>query len=668
MSNIHAAAVIRKACDNHVRWLLPALFLAALVLRVWALDWSLPYVEHPDEPVLVDTVLRAMRNGDPNPHFFLYPSLPFYLRAAVMQVYLWLGVDQHISGSPQALPVTTHFFTTIPNLFIWFRALTAILGALTVPALYVLGRKLSDWRAGLLAALGLMVAPFHVEHSHYVTNDVPTGLWVVLTLIGASGIRTDQHWRHYIFAGAMAGLAASTKYQAGMVALALIVAHALAWRERSVRALPRLVAGAATALVAFLATTPYALLDWPHFIADLRFNAVHYASGSHGDFTGKWQLGEYAAFFWTKALMPSGAIITAFGLPLLLVRLPGRSVLLLLGAVIPTLLVLLLQSVHFTRNLMPIIPLLILIAAMSAVAIADFLKKASVRRLTLCAVTLALIVPQALETRWLLRYWSRPFTMADAAEFLQTLPRGMLSAVEMNPVQWAGDPAVLPVERITEHSIDWFRSRGFRYLVLNSDHRQGDDPAIYQQLLDQAEVLRIYPERRLGVQPGPGGAILDLGEHPERIPFVRQRVRFGEIIELLGYEMQAGEPRSRITPLEGANVHELAAGQSLQINMYWRALAPVAVDYTLFIHVINQTGERVAQRDLPLRYGDYPTSRWRQGELVIDRADLVLPPLPPGQYQLKIGLYDAASGNSLMPQTSHGDSISGPMLTILTIR
>jgi hypothetical protein len=203
--------------------------------------------------------------------------------------------------------------------------------------------------------------------------------------------------------------------------------------------------------------------------------------------------------------------------------------------------------------------------------------------------------------------------------------------------------AIFPVERVTDHSLDWYRANGFRYLVVNDDLRSEADRAAYAELLAGAEPLVTFPPRSAGVQPGPSGAILDLGERPELMGFAPHTIRFGEAIELLGYEIRPGEPRSRITPLEGADERELDAGQPVQINLYWRGLAATSVDYVLFIHVVDERGERVFQRDLPLRYEDYPSSRWRPGELVIDKADLPLPALPPGEYRLLIGVYDPAS-------------------------
>jgi prepilin signal peptidase PulO-like enzyme (type II secretory pathway) len=350
----------------------------------------------------------------------------------------------------------------------------------------------------------------------------------------------------------------------------------------------------------------------------------------------------------------------------LLWRFPRQS-LVLLVVVVAEMVLLMSQAVNFVRNVLPIFPLMLLVAAAGAVALADQLRRPALQQTALLLLVLALLGPQIYWTTWLLRYWSRPHTMVAAAETLRSLPRGMRAAVETHPTFWNGDPIVFPSPRLAEHPLDWYRANGFRYLIVNKDfYSTPEERTVYENMLSTAQPVLQLPDRKAAIQLGPAGALLDLGEHPERMPFVRRQMRFGDEIELLGYELQAGEPRSRITPLDGANTRGLSSGQPLQINLYWRALAGMDRDYTLFIHVVDQQGQNVAQRDLPLRYGDYQTSRWQPGELVIDRGDMGMPALPPGTYMLRIGLYDAASSTGLPTQDPDGGDQPG-ILTTITI-
>src|SRR5262249_29650053 len=61
--------------------------------------------------------------------------------------------------------------------------LTAVLGILTIPAVYLLGAHAFGRRAGLLAAAFLAVSPLHTFPSHYPYRDVPMVLALTLTLV-----------------------------------------------------------------------------------------------------------------------------------------------------------------------------------------------------------------------------------------------------------------------------------------------------------------------------------------------------------------------------------------------------------------------------------------------------------------------------------------------------
>jgi hypothetical protein len=367
-----------------------------------------------------------------------------------------------------------------------------------------------------------------------------------------------------------------------------------------------------------------------------------------------------------------GCLLLLLGLPLLLRRCPRQTMLLALASAAGVGL-LLFFTIHFTRNVLPIFPLTMLLAAGGAVALADLARQRWLNRLLLALLAAALLGPQLADTAWLLRYWGQPHTLVAAADTLRAQPQGMLSAVDMHPVQWSGNPVVFPMseqasERVCAHNADWYRARGFRYLVLNEDRRTSECRPQYAQLQAEADIIASYPPRKAGLRLGPGSVVLDLGEDLAQMPFARREVAFGGKVYLLGYELQPGPLRAKITPLEGAAVQRFPPGEAMQINLYWRVLEPMQQDYMLFLHVINAAGERVAQRDAALRGSDYPTSRWQPGELVIARADMPLPALPPGAYDLRMGLYDAASGARLMPGGGAGILEDGSMhLATITV-
>ncbi len=99
----------------------------------------MPYVEHVDQPVLLKAAMRMLHTNDPNPHKFVYPSLFHYLIARPGQLHLRWGTAAGAYHSVQDLPTGQYGIALTPGLFVAVRAVTATMGASTVPALYMLG-------------------------------------------------------------------------------------------------------------------------------------------------------------------------------------------------------------------------------------------------------------------------------------------------------------------------------------------------------------------------------------------------------------------------------------------------------------------------------------------------------------------------------------------------
>ena len=109
--------------------------------------------------------------------------------------------------------------------------LTAVLGILTIPAVYLLGAHAFGRRAGLLAAALLAVSPLHTFHSHYPYRDVPMVLALTLTL--AACVQLAARPSAVVYAGAAvgAGLTIALKPAGFVVTVPLAVALLLAWRR-----------------------------------------------------------------------------------------------------------------------------------------------------------------------------------------------------------------------------------------------------------------------------------------------------------------------------------------------------------------------------------------------------------------------------------------------------
>lgn len=116
---------------------------------------------------------------------------------------------------------------------------------------------------------------------------------------------------------------------------------------------------------------------------------------------------------------------------------------------------------------------------------------------------------------------------------------------------------------------------------------------------------------------------------------------FGDEIKLLGYSLN---------PAPEANIYSL--------NLIWQAINKPTADYTVFVHLLSPDGTCnpcIWQQDSAPQQGQYPTTRWLPGEVVIDSYQIVLPAdAPPGAYPIEVGLYIAETGQRLQATLPNG--------------
>lgn len=129
-------------------------------------------------------------------------------------------------------------------------------------------------------------------------------------------------------------------------------------------------------------------------------------------------------------------------------------------------------------------------------------------------------------------------------------------------------------------------------------------------------------------------------------------VDFGGRMMLRGYELLADE----IDP-----------GDELEATLFWQALDPQK-EYVVFLHLVGEDGERIAQDDKEPLQALYPPAFWPAEEVVRDRHRLPLPEgAQPGLYRLDLGLYEADTQDRLSILGPKGEVV-GDKITLDFIR
>lgn len=97
------------------------------------------------------------------------------------------------------------------------------------------------------------------------------------------------------------------------------------------------------------------------------------------------------------------------------------------------------------------------------------------------------------------------------------------------------------------------------------------------------------------------------------------------------------------------DVQSAAPGDAIPITIYWRALAPMAEDYSVFVHLVDKNELIVGQRDMYPGQGTYPTTLMQPGDVIADTyaPHLAATLMTPNRIEVRAGLYSLETGERL---------------------
>jgi 4-amino-4-deoxy-L-arabinose transferase-like glycosyltransferase len=115
------------------------------------------------------------------------------------------------------------------------------------------------------------------------------------------------------------------------------------------------------------------------------------------------------------------------------------------------------------------------------------------------------------------------------------------------------------------------------------------------------------------------------GSEAEEIPNPAS-IQLGDVARLRGYQVAP----AAVLP-----------GQEVDVTLYWETLRSVHQDYVVFIHLLDDDGVVVAQRDTYPGLGSFPTSVWEAGTLFADTYRVHLPETAytPNSAWVQVGMY-----------------------------
>jgi YYY domain-containing protein len=383
---------------------LAAVLLFGAGLRFYNLNWDDGAHLHPDEReiTMVAQALHWPRPGDSagaaargghgplDPHFFAYGSLPLYLLAAAGNVAHRAGLllAAHGAGAPSTVALLVSG-DQYGGMNLVGRFLSALFDTASILLCFLLGRRVYNLAAGVIAAAGYAVTALAVQQSHYYVVDPILTFFVLATLLFCGRSLQEGRKSDALLTGILFGCAMATKVSAAPLGLAVLLAQAApAWQARRLKDVARrqallssrldgLLLAAVGAVAAFLICEPYALLDWTQFRRDLTEQSAMVRGVADLPYTR-----QYAPtvpyLYWLQGLLTwqMTPLLAATGLAGLCwqgwraVRRHGHAELLLVSWWLPYLLLTGAFYAKFPRYLLPAIPLLCIAAAGGGVTLA----------------------------------------------------------------------------------------------------------------------------------------------------------------------------------------------------------------------------------------------------------------------------------------------------------
>ncbi|MCL4394237.1 MAG: glycosyltransferase family 39 protein [Chloroflexi bacterium] len=610
---------------------LVAVTVLGLALRLLGANYGLPYTYGPDEPTYITIALTMLRTGDLNPHWWYYPTLMFYVTAITYALYY--GVGHLIGLVPVAAGAAAPFPEIVtmgvgrlarPDELLIARGLTALFSAASVPVAYAIGRRLASNRwVAILAALFFAVSPTAVSLSHRFGPDVYAMFFDLVAFFFILRIVDDPRLRNYAFAGLAAGLAIASKYNAGFVLVALVVAHLIrfgrsGWRRKE------LFVAAVAAAGAFVVASPFALLDFSHFWDGVLFQANSYTVEGHAGQEGG-ALAWYVNFLWQT----EGPVVLLAALSIVIAAFRRNSHLIVLAS-FPVLYFAFVSQllIRNDRTILLVIPFLCVQAAELVVsALVELKRRQPLPTAAIATVGVAVAALLAVPNAQTAYASDMRLLQADSRETARVwiehnLPAGTRIAEESySPYVDTEKYVVQGVSSITDHSPNWYAANGFEYLVFSQGMygRFFADPQLYSESIDKYD--EFFSSLALVKQFDDNGYEIRVYKTGAALPAHRVAARFGnygEFVELVGYD----------------DVRKWEPGDPLQVTLAWRALADQSEPLALTLHLLDSQGKEVSSVSGDLFRGQ----GWPEG-IFTDEWTIPAPPdAIPGAYRVVVSV------------------------------
>lgn len=499
-------------------FLLFFIILAGAILRIWGIEFGLPYFHHPDEQRYLIKAIGMLSSLDFNPRYFHNPPFLTYIYGFLVCVYF---VVWKIAGIFLNLPGFGELWLNDPTSFyIIARSASVAFGVGTCVIIYNVGKKLFNKPIGLISSVLLSLCFLHIRDSHYAVNDVASVLFMILAFNYIVNVWKDGTTKSYIIAGIISGIAIATKYNTGLIVIPFILAHFFRQEGKEDRGWKRFSIFFVFCFIGFCMCCPWIILDARKFLIgflwQLRLSKQPWLGASSESAFVQF----LKTLFWGYGWIP--CLFSVIGG----VALAKRKQKFFLLIAFPLIYYILLgtSKLFFVRFVIPLIPFLCILAAFGIVHVSEYFPNSQKNRiiisLTLVAILQGLVFSVRhdyligkTDTRIIARDWIR-----------RNIPSGSKIAMDgysPNIKDFARDESTIGYNSksfgisLPEKSLNDYRNEGYEFIVTSDfiRKRYTTSPERYRKYSDFYNSLEVD-----------GGEIYSSDTYNKKIPFFLDEV------------------------------------------------------------------------------------------------------------------------------------------------
>lgn len=499
---------------------LALLIIAGFFMRVWGISFGLPHIYHPDEGFEVN---RALQLASGSFDFTRVAKGGYFY--VIFVEFGFLFVFAKLAGLVETTKDFALWFIRDPSAFYLIgRFTTAVIGTICVYLTFRVGERYHSRWLGLVAAIFVAFNSLHIQHSHYITVDMPLTTLVMASLLCMLKLLDSGQPRFYLWTGFFIALASMTKLPGVVLLVPFFIAHLVFQRNLGKAWLPAIFAkdgllGFIVFLVVYVAGAPGIVIYLPGIVSTV-FGLYGIEGEAEDDMSdeppGTGGMEDAGVELATASDFQAfnfylGATIESMGWPVFILSIIGllyaarylRAKNWVLISFVVTFFVLLALSAQadmaFNRYVLPFLPAL---AVLAAAPLVDLIRKLFEPRMNyrpvVAIIALAAVAPSFLAAIENNQAFGIVDSRTQAKNWIEEkVPAGATVLIEGFSAQvYRASAPILNSEENTREAIRAFRENGengkAKYFQFELEARTGKRYDLYFYLWDKLEPLEFY--------------------------------------------------------------------------------------------------------------------------------------------------------------------------------